>query len=1793
MCFTQRPSPFGPVNSQGAWYYTTTRALTLDAARGGGTLSLIQADLANITTNNGTIVLGSVDAGATRAASIAINVPVDVTASTLALQLFAQGDVVANGPGGLAGGHLAAASSGGLLLGQANAVDRIDALIANAGIVFGDTKDLTVTGPVSAGLLAADGHAGFDGTIQLSSTGAVTLGGDVLALARQVSGAPPTSLTGITIAAGTTLTQAAGTVGTDAGMALAAGSGLTQNAGLLTSGGTLVATTGGALTLSGGTISAFGDIGLTGASVIQSGGLVGAIGALTVRATGGDVMQTAGVIAARGIGPTIGATGNVTQTGGLISGDAIFVSAGGTEGVGFLQGRPVFTSDGAAPFYPGVIGLAPGTAPSTLVLKGAAVNVLTALTATTSIELDATAAAVAESGAGSLTTATLQGAAMTAVSLGGGNSVGRLADVTVGTRAAPGAFSLANVPDLAVTGTVSVPGGSIVVTESGKLTLAGTITAGTQSLTAGGMIQQTVGSIVVPAGDLVLTAGQDGLALAGTITNATGRVALQTPGAIGQTGGTLTAGMLDDGGVAAASLSLPQPTNEVRALAGFATAGPSTLVDAAPLAVTGPVVAHGAVGLTAAALSLDGTISGATVSLNGTGGVIQTAGTVSATGAVMVVSGGDITQAAAGVVKGATAGITAAGAITVAGLVSATGGDAALTTTAGAITQDAGTISASGAATLGSGASVTQVAGTIAGATVGITATTAIITSGTISATAEPAALTASAGAIAQSVGISSARGDIDLRAGSIALAGMVTTPRGTLRLLTAGAITQPGGSIAAATLTTGPGTTTPSSVMLMQPGNQIATLGDLATAGDFALIDGRALTLAGVQTIGGIAAITTEAGGIAQARCTLTAANASLVAGIGSTPGSTDIALGGALVVTGTLQLDTSGAIVQASGSIAAATLTDLPRFNTADGPVALTAPGPTGNHVANLASFTSDGFALQDSQTLTVTGPVNAGPGALTLNVAIGGLNLTGALNAGTTTLTAQGTIVQGAGSVIGATGATTLSAGGAIDQAGAINRRRGRAHGPWRCAGQRRDDHGHWLDGGARSHGGAGDPNRHDHRCRQRRAGYPLGERRDQLGRHGGCPGRHPRLADAGRHRAAARLHHPRDPERRGRRRHADAGCLGRARAGGQQRRHARGVRQRRRLLAHRQQKPGAGRAGRRSRHAVADRERRSGAGRRADRRRRGRHGDGGISQSGGFVTANAGNLALLAGGAITLGGFVVDQAGTVRLIAGGSITQPGGTLVAGGLTGSAAAASLAQASNSVGALQAFTTSGDITLADAATLTIAGPVLAGGVATITGTAGIVAAGNVAGGAVAIGATGTLTQQSGVISATAGPLALAAGGDVVQQGGASIIGGTVDVAVTGQIALGGTLGGAGVVLAAGGPIIGTGTITAATLSGSSQSYVRLGNGANSIVDIAGLSAGGLLVLADGRSLTVGGPLAAGGAMAIGVIGDLGVSGTVSGPSVAMTATGGLGQSGSIAGTAGDVALGAGTGALMQSGSVSGANITLSGGAAAGLILGGSLATPGTLLLLTNGVVAQPGGGITAGLLTTGSSLPSSVTLTQPANQIAALGQFATVGDTTIAVAGNLSLVSTLDARNVALAAGSIDQSGIISADNVALQASGPIVLNGTVASAGVLRLLTPGDVTQTGGAVLAKLLTTDIPAASISLPQAGNQVQALGPVMVTGKLSLVDGRSLAITGPVTAGTLTLTTGAGAGTNGSLGVAGDLAAGASATFVTASDFNQVSGTITAPEIVQTAGAAPSSRARSSRRACFRRPASA
>jgi filamentous hemagglutinin family protein len=1922
--------------------FTPARAISVDATRGTATLSLLPSDLANIDTDvgatlAGTIVLGSINGGAARAAEIGINAPLVLTASTLTLDLFSEGDVIAAGTGGLAVSRLSAAAgvagaggtdavSGRLLLGTANAVDVIVSLTATgatpggdpAAIVFGDERDLAITGPVSAGLLAADGHSGFDGRVSLSSTGSITLSGDVTALARETSGTVATSLTGIIIGAGATLTQSGGAISTDANLVLTSGAGLTQSAGVLTAGGALAVTAGGALTQTGGTISALGNVALQGASVTQSSGLVGSDGgALTVTANGGDFLQSGGVLAASGASVVITATGDATQTGGAVHGDAIAVSAGGTVSMTTLDGRPAFVVPGGTPVYwPGVITLAPGAPPaaSTLALQGAAVEVTSLLSASTSIELTATGTAVTESGAGALSTPTLSGSAVTAATLNGSNGVSDLASFTVSGRGGtPGALSLSDGADLTITGPIAVPGGAVTVNETGALTLAGTLTAGTESLTASGAIQQTAATVSATAGDLTLTGASidqtagtlsdtggvmsslvliaaNGITLGAGVADAAGRVSLQTPGAIIQTGGALSAGTLDSGGVAAASASLARQANQVGVLASFATAGSFTLIDAGSLTVTGPVTAGSALGIIAASLDLQGTVSGGTVSLDGTGGVTQTAGSVSAESSLVVASGAAFTQDAAGTMTGGTVGITAADAITTAGQVVATASAATVTATAGPITQTAGSVSAESSLVVTSGAAFTQDAGGLmTGGTVGITAPDAITTAGQVTATAGAATLTAVAGPIAQTGGTISATGDIVLTAGiaaspSISLAGGVSTAAGSLRLLTPGAIVQSGGSITAGILTTSNGAGVveqAASATLTQPGNLIATLGDVSIAGDFALTDGTATTLTGMQTAGGFAAIATEAGGITQANGVLTAANVSLVAGIGAAPGNAGITLAGLITTTGTLRLDAVGAITQTGGGIAAATLTDLPSFTeptgsqavllTPVGPVNLAAPGVTGNHIATLAGFTADGFALQDSQTLAVTGLVDARPGALSLAVVSGDLDLTGTLTAGVATLTARGAISQSGGSVTSASGPTILTAGGDISQLAGAAITAGTA--------------ATLIAGGAISQGGAID-------------GGTVA-----LTANGGALTSTGTITAASVAGSTIALAAPngqavqtgtltdQDSSARATLSSGDGISLG----GVVTLQNGTLV-----LLT-----PGIiTQPGGRIAVATLSGAANDGAPTQAAAVSLGQAGNsigtlgtfssagtfaltdgaslvqagpdiaggalslavtgtltltgtltggsvsgtatGAINQPSGTVIANAGTLTLTAGGDITeagaiedtasgsllqlqaggmigLGGAVTDGPGTVQLLAGGAVAQSGGALTAGMLTGNAATASLAQSGNAIGVLEAFTTAGNFTLADAAGLTIAGPVSVGGAATITGGAGVTAAGALTGSSVAINAAGRLEQQSGAIDAAGGPLALTAGRDFVQDSGGAIVGapgGAVNVTATGQIVLGGTLAGTGVTLVANGPISAPGTITAATLAGSGRSDVQLDNVGNSIGNVAALSAAGVLTLADGRSLTLSGPLSALGALTVSVSGDLAVPGTVSGQSVQMSATGGLSQSsGSMTATAGDVILSAGAGALAQAGGISGADIVLSDGSAAGITLGGTLATPGVLQLLTNGAVTQPGGSLMAGLLTTagGGTSPSSAALAQQANRIATLGAFATIGsfvlvdgrslavtqpvtsggDVAISVAGDLSLASTLAATNVALTAsgnllqpsgaisamqsvtltaqsGSISQSGVISGNGVTLQAGGAgIALNGTVDATGTLQLLTPGSTIQTGGAVLTALLTNQgagdpAAAAGLSLQQDVNQVQALGPLAVSGALSITTGKNLLVNGPLTAGALTLTTA------GNLDLSGDVSVGSVATFRSGGNFAQISGTLDAHAVVETASGA-------------------
>ena len=131
-------------------------------------------------------------------------------------------------------------------------------------------------------------------------------------------------------------------------------------------------------------------------------------------------------------------------------------------------------------------------------------------------------------------------------------------------------------------------------------------------------------------------------------------------------------------------------------------------------------------------------------------------------------------------------------------------------------------------------------------------------------------------------------------RTGDITLAGNVSATN-VVNLISAGAINQTGGSLAAGTLTGSAATF----ASLTQPANLISTLGAFSTTAGFALVNNKALLVAGpVHDTGGAStlALTTMAG---------------------------DIALAGNVSATNVVDLNSAGAISQTGGSLVARTLT------------------------------------------------------------------------------------------------------------------------------------------------------------------------------------------------------------------------------------------------------------------------------------------------------------------------------------------------------------------------------------------------------------------------------------------------------------------------------------------------------------------------------------------------------------------------------------------------------------------------------------------------------------------------------------------------------------------------------------------------------------------------------------------------------------------------------------------------------------------------------------------------------
>jgi filamentous hemagglutinin family protein len=459
-------------------------------------------------------------------------------------------------------------------------------------------------------------------------------------------------------------------------------------------------------------------------------------------------------------------------------------------------------------------------------------------------------------------------------------------------------------------------------------------------------------------------------------------------------------------------------------------------------------------------------------------------------------------------------------------------------------------------------------------------------------------------------------------------------------------------------------------------------------------------------------------------------------------------------------------------------------------------------------------------------------------------------------------------------------------------------------------------------------------------------------------------------------------------------------------------------------------------------------------------------------------------------ITFTGAV--DAATLALVSPGSITQTSGAIITGTLTSGGAAdgdVTLLDA-NSIASLGAFTLAGDLLLNDdQPTLTVAGPVLATGAASV----------------IDITASGLL-QQAGAITAPV----------------VSLTAGTMDIdgVITAPTSLG--LGGGPITEAAAG-LIDTGLLVSLGSAGIGGD-VTLGS-ANSITALGGftLAPGFALDLTDGIALTVAGTLSADTATLTAP--GLAVSGAIAAGNLALFATtGGIGETGSIdAGTltgsaAGamlltginsiavlaGVSVGSGgfllndTGALLVEdslradnislsaslisvpGAIDGDNITLD--TATDIAVAGAL-TGGDVSLTVGGTLAETGGMIAAGTLSGAAALVSLF------------------GDNRIGTIGNLlgSLaIGLTDVENLAVA--------------------------GVVSTGGGFTLEDADNVNETGGVIDAAAFstggTTD---GTLILTDAGNQIVTLDGVAAASGFALTDSTPLTLAGNVTASPLTL----------------------------------------------------------------------
>ncbi|HQT63988.1 MAG TPA: hypothetical protein PLO16_05650, partial [Acidocella sp.] len=550
----------------------------------------------------------------------------------------------------------------------------------------------------------------------------------------------------------------------------------------------------------------------------------------------------------------------------------------------------------------------------------------------------------------------------------------------------------------------TITDGSVILTDAfntigGIATLAsdGSFAAGTLSL----LDQVALGVGSLSANDVTLSAPS--LNFSGNVA-ANNVLALASPGAITQSGGTISAGTLTSNGATDGTTNLTQAGNAIANVGSF-SASNFDLTDAGLLTVSGPLTTSSNTTLTAGTMILAGALSSANLSLASAGSISQTSGNIS-TGGLTIAAAGDV------------------------GLTSVTN----LITNLGSLGGGAGNFSLSDASALTISNNISALNITLASAGLAIngslqTGNLLISSSGPVTETGviNAATLTTGTGTIAGAVALNgnntianlanfAATGNVSLYdTEPLSISGNIVSGS-TLGLGDSGNITQTGGLISAAALTSDGGTIG-GNVSLDQTGNIIGTLGNFNVAGNLSLVDSTGLSLQGIIDAAGGTLSLYSGGALSQA-------GGSLVTGL-LNASANSITLGDANSI-GSLGSVTTGGSLSVNG------------VSGISGPVtaqtaSLIAPG----------NFTMSGNAsITNGLTISAVGNINQTGGTLTAQTAAltttqlgDSITLSGTdLIAGDLNFTNQGAIIHNAGTLdagmLTGTGGSLASFGNVTD-------------------------------------------------------------------------------------------------------------------------------------------------------------------------------------------------------------------------------------------------------------------------------------------------------------------------------------------------------------------------------------------------------------------------------------------------------------------------------------------------------------------------------------------------------------------------------------------------------------------------------------------------------------------------------------------------------------------------------------------------------------------------------------------